>query len=204
VTSEPKIRTNRANARASTGPKTLNGRHRSAQNALRHGLSLSLYSSPTWSEEIGTLARALGGPAANREIKELAHRVAEAQIDVCRVRNARHQLLANTLSDPYYDSRANTRRKGAHLRSLLRSNTPDIALTDLASLLDAPEGPRKLAMILSEEVMQLLAMERYERRALSRRKFAIRALDEARRRRINLAPRIPYRDRRSKKGDHHA
>jgi hypothetical protein len=43
-----------------------------------------------------------------------------------------------------------------------------------------PDGPQKLAMIASEKTNELLVMDRYERRALSRRKFAIRDFDIAR------------------------
>ena len=44
-----------------------------------------------------------------------------------------------------------------------------------------PEGPYKFATILADKTRQLFALDRYERRALSRRKFAIRAFDAARR-----------------------
>ena len=100
MTSDRKIKANRANARASTGPKTAQGRARTARNALRHGLSLPVRSDPALSEEVEALAREIAGPDANAKIQELARRVAEAQIDLRRVRYARHQLLSSALSNP--------------------------------------------------------------------------------------------------------
>jgi len=44
-----------------------------------------------------------------------------------------------------------------------------------------PQGAEKFAMIQEERLHELIVLDRYERRALSKRKFAIRALDEARR-----------------------
>ena len=65
------------------------------------------------------------------------------------------------------------------LRALLRPNPPDISKETLEFASSKPQGPDKLATILSGEAKKLLAMDRYERRALSRRKFAIRAFDAA-------------------------
>jgi hypothetical protein len=178
-----KIRANRENARASTGPKTANGRARSARNRLRHALSLPVSSNPALSEEAAALAREIAGPAANAEIQELARQVAEAQIDLRRVRYARHRLLSDALANPYhFESRADTREKFEVIKQLLTSKPADVPLPDLIEkfLTTAQEGPAKFATILLQEAKQLLAMDRYERRALSRRKFAIRAFDEAR------------------------
>ena len=152
-----KIRANRENARASSGPKTAAGRARSARNRLRHALSLPVSSNPALSEEVAALAGEIAGPAANADIQELARQVAEAQIDLRRVRYARHQLLCDALANPHYEYRADT---GEILNT-------------------TPEGLARLATILSEETKRLVTMDRYERRALSRRKFAIRTFDEA-------------------------
>ena len=123
------------------------------------------------------------GPRANAEIQELARRVAEAQIDLRRVRHARHQFLSDTLSNEYneyYDSYANMRMKVKLLHALLRPNPPDTSMETPKFATSTPRGSGKLATILWEEAKKLLAMDRYERRALSRRKFAIRAFDAAR------------------------
>ena len=47
------------------------------------------------------------------------------------------------------------------------------------AILHRPQGAAKYAVILAELGTELAAMDGYERRALSRRKFAIRAFDAA-------------------------
>ena len=139
MTSARKLEANRANARASTGPKISRGRARSAKNALRHGLSLPPRAHPPLYEEARALANRIAGPQAGDAINLLSLRVAEAQIDLGRVRAARQSFMSQILSD-----------------------------TDVEKELTI------------EEANALLRFDRYERRARSRRKFAIRDLDAAR------------------------
>jgi hypothetical protein len=183
LTSERKIKANRVNAQASTGPKTLHGRTRSAKNALRHGLSVPVLYDPKLSEEIEALAQEIAAPNADAEILQLARQVVQTQIDLRRVQSARHSILVQTVSDPYFDTQANRRKKAFLLKHLFTKKAPQVATEFITRFVTSiPQGPEKLAAIVHEGRNKLMAIDRYERRALSRRKIAIRAFDEARRR----------------------
>ena len=182
MTSDAKIKANRANARASTGPKTTQGRVRAARNAYRHGLSLPLYGDPILSEEVEALVCEIAGADANIKMRQRARNLAEALIDLRRVRHARHQFISDKLNEEYYESRAKRREKIALIFELLRPNAPNIPMPVLSKYFNStPQGPEKFALILSQEAKRLSVFDRYERRALSRRKIAIREFDAARR-----------------------
>jgi hypothetical protein len=134
-------------------------------------------------------------------MQELARRVAEAQIDLRRVRIARHDLLSRALGDPDYDSPAAIRKKAklavrlASLKDQL-ALIPYLKMTPLGEQMkltptafqemvtpfvtmsrfvqSRPEGSHKFATILSDMAQRLAVMDRYERRALSRRDSRLR------------------------------
>ena len=96
------------------------------------------------------LAREIAGSEAHAEIGVLAHAVAEAYLDLRRVRLARHR----------------------HLLDALRADVK----TDVARPTDI--GASKFALTASQ-TKKLLAMDRYEGCARLRLKSAIEAFDEA-------------------------
>jgi len=94
MASEKQIAANRANAKKSTGPKTLLGKLKSSGNALRHGLSLPLRLDMEASAKADAIARALTSDRASEEQLTAATEVARAQMELLRTRAARAEFLA--------------------------------------------------------------------------------------------------------------
>ena len=186
MTSDRQRRANQANAKASTGPKTRAGKQRAAQNALRHGLSIPVSSDSALSPHVEAIARRIAGPDAKAEALERARRIGEAQVDLNRVRARRMALVTDRLGDPNYQPLSVLKHSVRLMRLVDRIKGLALPASD-AEMFESVinfkplEGlVEKLGVILQDRASELARLDRYERRALSRRKSAIREFDAAR------------------------
>jgi hypothetical protein len=153
MTTERQKRSNRLNAASSSGPKTGVGKSAAARNALRHGLSLSVASDPGLSADVDAFALLIANGSADRVIVDRARRAAECLIDLRRIRAHRLPLIEKAHSVLVSEFQ-------------LAGRSPDSAESAVADPIDL--------------FAELARLDRYERRALSRRKRAIRDLDARR------------------------
>jgi hypothetical protein len=136
-------------ARGRTGPRTVAGKMRASRNARRHGLSISVTEDPYLSPDVERLTSAIAGATPDGAHLQYARAFAEAEFDLRRVRAARLLLLNPPGETP---------------------REPNVG-----SALSYGLDQKKMKAIL-ENLPQALRLERYERRAMSRWKKALRAL----------------------------
>ena len=98
MNSAAKIRANRRNALRSTGPRSFVGKAIAARNSRRHGLTVPVLDEPSLVPEVVALACRIETSELGREadlaVHVLACRIAEAMIDLKRIRLAKHPLAA--------------------------------------------------------------------------------------------------------------
>jgi hypothetical protein len=158
MTTVRKVLANRQNARASTGPKSATGKARSSANARRHRLAVPIWSDPVLTANVVVLAKHIAGVHPSPQVMAHAQQVADAQIEVVRVRRWRLDLIHQRLS------------------LLLLEDQDDPG----CELRGAAEISLKKALIVSDLTPQLHLLDRYERRAVSRRNRAVQSFTAVR------------------------
>lgn len=127
IASVPQIAVNRENAKRSTGPRTVAGKHRSATNALRHGLTAAR---PVLPGEDPRQYRALVNQIRRRFSprtameRELCQRIAHLCWKLRRARGAEAHLLRRKRECMFDDSAERNRNRDEMFRARVRRYHP--------------------------------------------------------------------------------
>jgi hypothetical protein len=175
MASERQIAANRRNARKSTGPRSGAGRKRASRNAYRHGLTLSITSTAAFAKQLDILVRKIAGDSEDAIVLERARAIAEAELDLARVRRAKLALIERAsafgeLDPPQLTVTQMIRTLNAYDRGgrLIIIPKPIDALATMPSQ-ESDQSAEAIRRLLPE----LRKLERYERRAAARRDRAI-------------------------------
>ena len=157
MSSQKQIEANRRNAQNSKGPRTTAGKARASRNSRKHALSTISHHNSLFAPRIEAIARAVCPETTNSALWEQALIIGECTtvlvcVQATRVALIEQQSLGST---------------AAHMTDV------DAAGTKLERSQSEPAPPRDEFAAMGLAARDLDRLERYERRALSRRKRAI-------------------------------
>jgi len=184
---EKQIAANRANGRRSRGPASVAGKTRASRNSYRHGLTRP-DSTANFLAKAEKLARRFAGQTQSGIVRALARDAAEAVLELARVRRIKVALIERVnafggLVPPkhFYSNMQQVRWCQAMdrwLTGLRRSAPAQPMVAD--PLLSMPlEEPHRQAEAVRRVLAELLKLDRYERRAASRKNRAIGEMTRA-------------------------
>src|SRR5262245_53583338 len=184
MASERQIAANRRNARKSTGPHSGAGKNRSSRNAYRHGLNIN--STAAFAKELDKLVREIAGNTDDAITLERAREIAQAELDLARVRRAKVALIERARAfgelDPPQAFSTVTQIK-RFFSALDRGRFIVPKPIDASATMPSQE-PDRSAEAVRRVLPELRKLDRYERRAAAQRERAV----------LELPDRIKYRN----------
>jgi hypothetical protein len=156
MSSDKQIEANRRNAKKSTGPRTAMGTAVSSRNARKHALTTIGHHNPVYAPQIEAIAKTICRDSSNLRLWQEALTIGECTIILRNVRAERIALIERSLAS-------------------VSSSAPDrgAARAEAVECESKPAPPRDALQAMCLGGPGLDRLERYERRALSRRKRAV-------------------------------
>ena len=162
------IAANRRNARRSTGPRSRAGRKRSSRNSFRHGLASGVITNAERIKRIERLARKIAGADADIVALECARGFAQAEFDLEQIRRVKLAVMSRIAPLGGFEPSDALRLRG-------QRTSGDADRVESAAMSMTPSdgtAAEEIRAALSE----LTRLDRYERRAATRRERAIHIL----------------------------
>src|SRR5262245_46600732 len=170
MVSERQIAANRRNARKSTGPRSGAGKKRASHNAYRHGLTLSIASTAAFAKQLDKLVREIAGDTEDAIMLERARAIAQAELDLARVRRAKLALIERASAFGALDPPRLTVAQMIRLIDAFDRGVPK-PIDALAAM--PSQEPDRSAEAVRRILPELCKLDRYERRAAARRDRAV-------------------------------
>jgi hypothetical protein len=176
MASERQIAANRRNARKSSGPRSGAGKKRAGRNAYRHGLTLNIVSTAAHAKQLDKFVREIAGDTKDAIALERARAVAEAELDLARVRRTKIALIERASAFGELDPPQLTVAQMIRLLNAFDRGRFIVAKPLDASPTMPSREPHRSAEAVRRVLPELHRLDRYERRAAIRRDRAVRSL----------------------------